>query len=252
VSDPATLCNATPLGTTVALSRLTEQALRDAGFPDIRLIPPGIDLERWVQRPRPNRSIPVVAFAGHYDLGGGLDESLAALKMLAAAEVGLAALFLMRPRPGEDEAQQANQLERRARAAGLTHVRVQGRTPDMPAAIADVDLLLLPAQQLNGKADVPLTLLEAMATGRPVVVTNLPQMAALGAAVTRVPAGNVQALADAIKALLRQQSRWDAMATAGRELVRREFSAERMVEQYAKLYDELLDASSTGLARPIP
>jgi glycosyltransferase involved in cell wall biosynthesis len=57
-----------------------------------------------------------------------------------------------------------------ARAAGITEVVVRGRTRDMPAAVAGLDVLLLPARHLHGKADNPLTVLEAMATGRPVVV----------------------------------------------------------------------------------
>ncbi|QJY49043.1 glycosyltransferase family 4 protein [Pseudonocardia broussonetiae] len=240
VEDPARLAGVTPLGTTVALSRSTEQMLCDAGFPDVRLIPPGIDLDRWSARPRPAGRLPVVAFAGHYDPGGGVDESVAALGSVASSGRPLSALFLMRPRPGQDEDREAERLRERARAAGITDVVVQGRTPDMPAAVAGVDVLLLPARHLHGKADVPLTVLEAMATGRPVVVSDLPQMAALGSAATRVPAGDVAALAGAVLDLLDGPGRWDAMAQAGLDLVRREFSADGMTARYAALYEELL------------
>jgi len=40
-----------PLGVTVALSDFTAGHLRDAGYPDVRIIPPGIDLTRWRRVP---------------------------------------------------------------------------------------------------------------------------------------------------------------------------------------------------------
>lgn len=247
VADVAALQGTPALGTTVALSRSTEALLRDAGFADVRLIPPGIDLERWPVQPRSRQraAAPVVAFAGHYDADGGLHESVQALGSLARAGRPVAGLFLMRPRPGQNEARLAASLLRAAHEAGLQDVRVRGRTPDMPGMLAGVDVLLLPARQLGGKADVPLTLLEAMSAGRPVVVTDLPQMAALGDTATRVPVADVPALADAIASLLDEPSRWSALSSAGRALVEDSFSADLMVRRYRELYDELL-------AGPVP
>jgi glycosyltransferase involved in cell wall biosynthesis len=124
-----------------------------------------------------------------------------------------------------------------------------GRSSDMPAVLAGVDLLLLPARQLHGKADTPLTVLEAMSTGRPVVVSDLPQMSGLGSAVTRIPAGDLPALVGAIDRLLAQPDRWAAMASAGLDLVRREFSDTAMVDRYSALYEELLLGAAAGGTR---
>jgi glycosyltransferase involved in cell wall biosynthesis len=190
-----------------------------------------------------------VAFAGHYDLEGGLWESVQALGALAREGHRIRGLFLMRPRPGQDEDREAAALLARARESGLDDVRVHGRTPDMPGMLAGVDVLLLPARELGGKADVPLTVLEAMASGRPVVVTDLPQMAALGSGATRVPVGDPSALADAVRRLLDEPLRWEEMATAGRSVVEEHFSADLMVRRYAALYDEV---SGTGPAGSMP
>ncbi len=242
VGDASGLRGTPSLGTTVVLSRATERLLREAGFPDVRLIPPGIDLDRWPLRAREAvQDPPVVAFAGHYDVDGGLWDTVAALGELARQGRRLCALFLMRLRPGQDQVREGARLLQRAREAGLADVRVHGRTRNVPSVLAAVDLLLLPARELGGKADVPLTLLEAMATGRPVVVTDLPEMAALSEAATRVRAGDVTGLAAAVGELLDGPQRWRARATAGRRLVEQRFSAQVMVARYAALYDELLD-----------
>lgn len=252
VADVRGLRGSSALGTTVVLSRSTQVLLDDAGFPDVRLIPPGIDLQRWPLQVRVPQGPPVVAFAGHYDPEGGLVESVRALGGLARSGCPVRALFLMRPRPGQDEAQAAAALLRQARDAGLGDVRVHGRTRDMPAMLAGVDVLLLPARELGGKADVPLTLLEAMSAGRPVVVTDLPQVAALGDAVTRVPIGDVPALQEAVRLLLDEPRRWTAMSEAGRALVERQFSSDRMVARYRDLYEEVLAGGPGGSAAETP
>jgi glycosyltransferase involved in cell wall biosynthesis len=135
----------------------------------------------------------------------------------------------------------AERLRQRAHAAGLVDVRIQGRVSDMPAALAEIDVLLLPARDLGGKADIPLTVLEAMATRRPVVISDLPQMSALGGAAARVPAGDVDALTAAVAGLLADPDRWTAVADAGRDLVEREYSSAAMTDRYAQLYAELLE-----------
>ena len=116
----------------------------------------------------------------------------------------------------------------------------------MPAMIGTVDVLLLPARDLGGKADVPLTVLEAMSGGRPVVVSDLPQMASLGDAVGRVGVGDADALVAEVARLQDEPGLWTARAVAGRELVEQKFSRTQMVARYAELYDELLAGRPPG------
>lgn len=240
VADPSGLRGAPSMGTTVALSRATERLLVDSGYPDVRLIPPGIDLDRWTVAPRTPSDVPVVAFAGHYDAEGGLWDSVTALGALARSGTAVRGLFLMRPRPGQDERALAERLVQRAREAGLDDVVVHGRVRDMPAMLAGVDVLLLPARHLGGKADVPLTVLEAMAAGRPVVVSDLPELAGLGDSVGRVAVADTAALTREVADLLSEHRLWAERASRGRALVERAFSRGPMLRGYADLYDELL------------
>jgi glycosyltransferase involved in cell wall biosynthesis len=103
------------------------------------------------------------------------------------------------------------------------------------AAVAWVPL------QRHGNYDraVPTKLVEAMAAGRPVVVSRLPSMATLGDAVTRVPPGSPAALGVAVAGLLDDPARWRAMAAAGRRAVEARFSEQAMAASYARLYAEL-------------
>jgi glycosyltransferase involved in cell wall biosynthesis len=243
VVDPSALAPrvaaAPSLGTTVVLSERSAQILRAVGFPDVRVIPPSLPLQRWPFTPRPTGE-PVVLFAGHYDEGGGVEtavEAFAASSLRDRARLVLA----MRARPGQDEARLAERVlaRARARALGLDRVEVCGHVVDMPALIRAATVVILPAATLAGKADIPLVLLEAMASGRPVIASDLPTLAVLGEAAALVrPQG--RDTARAIDDVLTQDNVWSERASAGRRFVEREFSETAVARLYADIYAELL------------
>jgi glycosyltransferase involved in cell wall biosynthesis len=107
---------------------------------------------------------------------------------------------------------------------------------------------LLPAADLYVSSSisegVSLTILEAMATGIPVVATAVggtpevvPDEAAGG---VLVPCRDPNRLADAIASLARNQGQRAVMAAAARRRLERSFTIDRMVDDYARLYRELV------------
>jgi glycosyltransferase involved in cell wall biosynthesis len=247
VVDPSTLTpgsGGTPsLGTTVVLSGRSAEMLRAAGFPDVRVIPPSLPLQRWPIAPRPPGD-PVVLFAGHYDEGGGLETTVEAFAVSAFRDRARLVLA-MRARPGQDEARLVERVRARTHALGVDRVEIRGQVADMPALLRAATAVILPASTLAGKADIPLVLLEAMATGRPVIASDLPTLAVLGEAAALVPPRGVDT-ARALDEVLTHEAVWCERASAGRRLVEREFSETAAARLYADLYAELL---STGTRR---
>jgi len=86
-----------------------------------------------------------------------------------------------------------------------------------------------------------LTVVEALATGRPVVATRLPQLAALSDVLVQVPAGAAEEAAEAVRLLLTDPAAWQERSQNGRDAVERRFSAEQMCRSYAEIYAELLN-----------
>jgi glycosyltransferase involved in cell wall biosynthesis len=81
--------------------------------------------------------------------------------------------------------------------------------------------------------------LEAMERGRPVIasaVGGLPEIVADGETGLVVPAGDAEALADAIVGLARDLERAAQMGRAGRARALAEFTPERSVERIEELY----------------
>ncbi|MEX0168336.1 glycosyltransferase family 4 protein [Streptomyces sp. LMG1-1-1.1] len=239
VLDTGLLARVRPLGTTVALSESMARRLRAADFGDVRVVPPMVALDEWPYLPRPG-GLPTVLFAGHHDPHGGAEVSIDAAAEARRAGSDFRLVLAMRGRPGQDPEALNEALRERAGAAGLVDVEVRGYVEDMRALLASVHVLLFPPVALGGRADIPFTVLHALATGRPAILSDLPQFADFGPAVLRAPAGDARRTGQQLAWLLDRPRSWDMLADRGRSLVEDHFGPERFAARYAALYRELL------------
>ena len=125
--------------------------------------------------------------------------------------------------------------------AGMTHLAwLPGARDDVARVMRGLDLFVLPSLAEG----VSNTILEAMASGLPVVATAVggnPELVDDGRTGRLVPAADPQALATAI---LKYQADPDACRRQGREArttVERNFSMTSMVNGYMSLYERLLN-----------
>jgi sugar transferase (PEP-CTERM/EpsH1 system associated) len=119
-----------------------------------------------------------------------------------------------------------------------------GERADIPEIMKTSDLFVLPsiAEGISN------TILEAMASGLPVVATNVggnPELVKEGQTGTLVPPSDPLAMANAIQAYLRNPGRVSKHGRAARDRVERLFSMDAMIKGYLDLYDTLLDSTST-------
>ncbi|SED91217.1 glycosyltransferase family 4 protein [Streptomyces sp. TLI_105] len=239
VTDNRFLGPSRPLGTTVALSESMARLLRAADFGDVRVVPPMIALDEWPYLPRPE-GFPVVLFTGHHEPHGGAETAIEAAAEAHREGSRFRLVLAMRGRPGQDSEALDEALRERAGAAGLPDVEVRGYVDDMHALLASVQVLLYPPVVLGGSPDIPFTVLQALATGRPSILSDLPQFADFGHAVLRAPAGDGRRTGQQLAWLLDQPRSWDMLAERGRALVEDHFGPERFAARYAALYRELL------------
>ena len=137
-------------------------------------------------------------------------------------------------------------IEAAIRAGGLeSNVLLLGQRDDVPDLLAASDLFVLPSQ-FEG---LPLALLEAVAADLPVVATKIGgTVEALGKAHPfLVPAGDAQALAAAINTALADPAQAQAAAVAAKERFTGHFTAQRMADQTAAIYDILLSPRGASL-----
>jgi len=116
------------------------------------------------------------------------------------------------------------------------HVHLIGETQDVVGLLSASDLFLLPSLQES----FGLSALEAMACGVPVVASNvggLPEVVVDGATGFLHPPGDVGSMADSAIRILSDPALHAQLAAAGQQLAVERFSADRIVPQYAALYE---------------
>ena len=121
-------------------------------------------------------------------------------------------------------------------------VRLLGIRRDVPALLDALDVAVL-SSDYEGS---PLSVMEYMAAGKPVVSTRvggLPELIEEGRQGLLVEPRSPEALAEAVGRLLRDPEEARRMGVAGRERQQREFSLDAMVRRVEQLYEELWLAS---------
>jgi sugar transferase (PEP-CTERM/EpsH1 system associated) len=111
-----------------------------------------------------------------------------------------------------------------------------GKRDDVPAVLRGLDTFVLPSLAEG----ISNTILEAMASGLPVIATAVggnPELVSEGRTGVLVPPGEVEAMAQAIIDCAEDSGRARAAGRAGRAEVERRFSLKAMVDAYRELYD---------------
>ncbi|MCA9117500.1 MAG: glycosyltransferase [Planctomycetaceae bacterium] len=121
------------------------------------------------------------------------------------------------------------------------HVRLLGLRRDVPQLLAGADLFLL----TSISEGIPLTLIEAMAAGVPIVSTDVGGVSELvqhGQTALLAPAGDAEQLAGCVLQLMADQELRKTMMDRAAEVAERQFSEDQMLSEYERLYREMLPA----------
>ncbi len=128
------------------------------------------------------------------------------------------------------------ELEQLAASLGVAdRIRFLGEVHDVPAVLARARMFVLPSLSEG----IPLTVLEAMACGLPVVATRvggLPEVVDDGVTGLLVPPADPAALAEAVLEVWNDPYRRDRMGRAGGRRAQEHFDVRRMVAEYEALY----------------
>ena len=140
-----------------------------------------------------------------------------------------------------DGAEREN-MEKLARdlSLGDPHIRFLGFRSDVPDLHAASDFFLLPSLTEG----LPLSVLEAMSAGKPVVATRvggIPELVEDGKHGLLVPVDDPDTLARAIEKLAKDSQLRERFGQAGLDRVTTEFSFEEMTAKYERLYEGLLN-----------
>lgn len=205
----------------------------------VEILPNGVDTEQFrpdagdTARYRPPDARLVVGYAGRLATRKRPQDLIALAARLRTSVPGARVILA-------GEGSRRSEYERRARALGADNVRFLGYVADMPAFYAACDIVVLPSSS-EGSSN---TVLEAMASGKPVVASDIPPLAEQirdGETGLLFPLGDVDALAREVAYLARDPEIRRRLAERGLEHARRSTisaSAERLAQVLERLAGE--------------
>ena len=133
-------------------------------------------------------------------------------------------------------------VEAQVKRLGLEpHVTMTGFCEDLPAALASIDIFAQPSVEQEG---LPTSVLEAEAAGLPIVASDIggtSEAIVAGETGLLVKPGDVDALEVALRGLIGDAGKRQAMGEAARAWFEKTFTLERMIEQVSAVYDEALE-----------
>ncbi|MEM9646400.1 MAG: glycosyltransferase family 4 protein [Planctomycetota bacterium] len=193
---------------------------------------------------RPDRGrIPIVG--GHWTIG-----MVALMRPRKGLEVALEAIAKLRQSnddvslrcigPFETEAYRSEILERVQKLGIEDRIEWVGFTDDVPAALVELDAMVLPS--LFGEG-LPMVVLEAMAAAVPVIATRVegtPEAITDGVEGLLATPKNPESLARKIRELVRGQHDWSSMGEAGYQRHAKDFSDRAMASGVADVYRQIL------------
>ena len=194
----------------------------------------GVQLEKFINL-EDTPGIPVVCFASRLLLDKGVYDFVSAARLLKKRKVK-ARFFLA----GDLDTQNPKGINmedlKKIREEGC--VEILGYQKNIPSLYSRSHIICLPSY----REGLPKTLLEAAAASRAVVTTDVPGCRdAIIPNITGllVPVRDSEALANAIQDLIKNPEKRKIMGKAGRELAKKEFAIENIVDAHLKIYKDL-------------
>ncbi|HET9855288.1 MAG TPA: glycosyltransferase [Methylomirabilota bacterium] len=215
----------------------------EVGVPPERVIaiPAGVNLEAFpfgARAPETARELglghPVIGSVAMFRGSKGHPQLLQAFAMVREKRPGATLLLV-------GDGIRRNWVEQLAREAKLSDAVVfTGFRPDVPALLATMDCFAQASTRTEG---VPQALLQAFATGVPVVASRIggiPEIVAHGETGLLVESESVEGLAAGIERVLDDPEGAGQRARAARALVEARFSHIQAIDRLLQIYDELL------------
>ena len=195
----------------------------------------GVDLDRFKASDLPPGR-PMVLLMSRMLWDKGVGEFVDAAR--TAEERGADARFVLVGDPDpENPAAIPHETLQRWSDSGV--VEWWGQRSDAPALLAQARIVVLPSY----REGLPKVLLEAAASGRPMIATDVPgcrEVVEPGVTGQLVPARDAAGLAEAMLGLLADPERCRQMGTQARRLAEREFGVEAVVSRTLAVYRECL------------
>jgi glycosyltransferase involved in cell wall biosynthesis len=203
----------------------------------------GVDLSVYRPSSEPE-GLPIVILASRMLWDKGVAQFVEAARILKSEGVQARFALAGEPDPENPAAIPHEQLEVWHESGEIEWWGLQDPR-SMPSVLARSHIVCLPSY----REGIPRILIEAAASGRPIVTTDAPgcrELVRPGVNGIIVPSRDSSSLASALRFLIEHPAERIAMGANNRQIAVQEFSQELVMAQFTTVYRELLRAASLG------
>jgi glycosyltransferase involved in cell wall biosynthesis len=207
----------------------------------------GVDLSIYRPSSEPE-GIPIVILASRMLWDKGVAQFVEAARILKSEGVQARFALVGEPDSENPAAIPQEQLEIWHESGEIEWWGLQD-SRNMPSVLARSHIVCLPSY----REGIPRILIEAAASGRPIVTTDAPgcrELVRPGVNGIIVPSRDSSSLAGALRFLIEHPAERVAMGANNRQIAVQEFSQELVVAQFMAVYRDLLRAASQGPSAP--
>lgn len=191
----------------------------------------GVDLAHFVPKPEPEGRA-VVAMAARLLRDKGVGEFVEAARILSARGADVEMRLAGQIDEGNPTSVSKEELES---WRSISNLKLLGHIENTAGVYADSNIVCLPSYHEG----LPKSLIEAAASGRAVVTTDIPgcrDAIEAGRTGMLVPVGNAEALASAVETLTTNPTLRREMGAEGRHLAEEAFALEIVIQKHLEIY----------------
>ena len=235
----------------ITYSDYAKNKLDSLGFQNVKRVYPGIDLEKYqaqeknlklMQEKNISQDDFVINFSGEYVRLGAIDLVIDSFieisKKISTAKLTLAVRI-----KNEKDARKKEEVMEKIRKNNLLEKIsfFDNGKYDMLEVYNLCDISIFPVQNMRGKFDIPLAVIEAMACEKPVILTNLEILKELGNNNNSViiEKDNLKQLTDAIFDLYQNKEKRISLGKNARKFCEENFDIQKIAGIYEEIYRNL-------------
>lgn len=231
----------------ITYSNYSKDKLEEIGIKNVARIYPGIDLEYYSPSSKNLKLMDdwnissnsfVITYPGEYSRLGATDDIIDSLPKIFKIIPEAKFIFACRIKNDHD-LQKKNDLKEKLKSANLLDKTIFTDTYfDMPRIYNLSDVIIFPVRNMKGKFDIPLAVIEAMACGKPVIISDLPLLKEFSNNQNSVTIqnGNAQQLVTALSDLHKNRDRGITIGINARKYTEENFDIKKVVKKYEDIY----------------
>jgi len=236
----------------ITYSKYAKGTLEKMGFKNVEQIYPGIDLDLYSPAPK-NISLMqqlgitfddfVVVYPGEFTRLGNINNLINKIiqysNILNKNKIKIVLAFRVKNKKDFEKKEELKKILKEKKMESQILLPETFTTMEKVYNLSNV--VIFPVENMKGKFDVPLAIIEAMACAKPVIISNIPILHEFTNSQNsvKIEDGDPKKLMESVLNLYQDKKRREAIGKNARKYVEENFDIKKIAEKYKQVYENL-------------